>query len=605
MVDERQRSEIGSPISSAVSARWFRAIYDTPLLLSGILDGRGRVLDANRLCVEGCDLDRAAILGRPFWECGWWSPDAELSAQVRRWFEQAMATGQPIRTASHYFLGDGTRRMLDLALSPVRNADGDGYLVVLGSDITEAVVSRQQRERLITIEAEALRSEAEAQANELVVVRDAERRTGDRLRLLVGIALELVTVETLEDLTEVVLDRALPLLGADDGVVLVRTGANAARVSVSDRLGHGDQAAYREVPLSSPLPSTYTARTGLEVLLPDRAAGLAFAPEMAEVYRSTQREAWAYFPLRAGIRLIGSLAVAWRAERDFAEEEVSLLRAFAAQCAQALDRVQHLQRDRERAVAAQRLSETLQRSLLTQPPTPDALEIAVRYQAATEEAQVGGDWYDAFITAGGATMLAIGDIAGHDRVAAASMGQVRNVLRGLVYDSDDSPAVHLNRLDRALRGLRVNVVATAVLARIAEPAGDRGGVRELHWSNAGHLPPLLRRPDGTVVVLDRRPNLLLGVDPHISRDEHVIDLDEGSTLLLYTDGLVERRNTDIDTGITDLVRLFEQIGHQPPEQLCDALLRSVAPDHEDDIALLVLRCGPLTQPLWLAAPPRA
>ena len=144
---------------------------------------------------------------------------------------------------------------------------------------------------------------------------------------------------------------------------------------------------------------------------------------------------------------------------------------------------------------------------------------------AQQAAQVGGDWYDAFVTASGSTMLVVGDVSGHDQIAAATMGQVRNVLRGLAFDSEDGPADLLRRLDKALNGLELDTLATAVLARVEQPEDYRAdGRRRLRWTNAGHLPPLLREPDGTVHRLERGPDLLLGLIRGAERSEHTVDL---------------------------------------------------------------------------------
>jgi serine phosphatase RsbU (regulator of sigma subunit) len=367
--------------------------------------------------------------------------------------------------------------------------------------------------------------------------------------------------------------------------------AGVVRLAISDSLGQRAQIEYAVLPLESRLPGAYAARTGDEVLLPTRASGLAWSSEFEDVYRTTDRAAWATLPLQVGDRLLGALVVSWRDEHEFSDDELALLRGFAAMCAQALDRIQHLQADREAAHASQEMSETLQRSLLTQPPTPDALDIAVRYQPAQQVAQVGGDWYDAFITLSGTTMLVVGDVSGHDQIAAATMGQVRNVLRGLAFDSDDGPAALLSRLDEALNGLDLDTLATAVLARVEGPHSGGPGRRRLRWTNAGHLPPLLRDPDGTVHRLEHRPDLLLGLVRGAERTEHAVDLVPGSTLLLYTDGLVERREEGLDESIDALMDAFGAVGDRKPDEVCDAVLDAMGAEAgDDDVAMLVLRC---------------
>ena len=234
-----------------------------------------------------------------------------------------------------------------------------------------------------------------------------------------------------------------------------------------------------------------------------------------------------------------------------------------------------------------RAAETLQRSLLTGPPQPGHLEVAVRYVPAAREAQVGGDWYDVFAQPDGSTMLVIGDVAGHDTEAAACMAQLRGLLRGIAFDSAQSPAQVLARLDAAIDGLGLGALATVLVARLAA-AGD--GPLVLRWSNAGHLPPLVVGPDGAQQVLSA-PGLMLGVDPTATRADAEVVLEPGSTVLLYTDGLVERRDQVFDEGIEQLQQALAGLRQRPVEDLSDALLAGMLPAEraEDDVALVAVR----------------
>ena len=426
---------------------------------------------------------------------------------------------------------------------------------------------------------------------------DAERlrASEEGFARMATVALELGSVESLDDLSRVIIDHGLPALGADGGAIVVRDDTTGVvRLVVGHGLGAHVQSTYGELSLDSPLPAVHTARTGERVLLPTREAGLAFTADMATVYEDTRRHGWAFCPMWVGNRLLGSVAASWRDEHDFTVAETGLLEAFTALCAQTLDRLQRFQQQQQSTSALRQMSGALQRSLLTQPSTPAGLDVAVRYEPAAHEAQVGGDWHDAFVTTSGLLTLAIGDVSGHDQMAAAAMGQVRNLLRGLAFDSADSPAVLLSRLDAALRGLQLDTLATAVLAQVEQSPADRTrGVRRLRWSSAGHLPPMLRTPDGQVRVLTTPPDVLLGVDAGTERSERVAELVDGATLLLYTDGLVERRDTVLDDGIDDLRRVFAAVGGGCPEEVCDGIIAAVRDDdHEDDVALLVLRVGP-------------
>ena len=246
-----------------------------------------------------------------------------------------------------------------------------------------------------------------------------------------------------------------------------------------------------------------------------------------------------------------------------------------------------------RSRRAARAALTLQLSLLTEPPeVDDRLEYAVRYSPAEGGAKVGGDWYDVFQQPGRDTVLAIGDVVGHDSEAAACMGQLRGLLRGIGYDSDDTPAGVLTRLDRAIAGLRVDAIATVLVVRLEQTAAarDRGEAR-LRWSSAGHLPGVVVHPDGTTQLLSApRADLLLGVDPAAVRRDHELIVSLGSTLLLYTDGLVERRDQLFDIGIDLLRAELTSLRGLPVAEVADRVLARMLPAHpEDDVALVVVR----------------
>jgi serine phosphatase RsbU (regulator of sigma subunit) len=333
------------------------------------------------------------------------------------------------------------------------------------------------------------------------------------------------------------------------------------------------------------------------VLLSDRAASLAFTPGMAAVMADTGCEAFASLPLRVSGRTLGSLTVAWARPHTFPAREVEVLDAFAAHCARGIERITARQVERAAAAATTRMAETLQMSLLTDPVQPDHLQIAVRYRPAALDARVGGDWYDAFLTVDGDLSLVIGDVAGHDRDAVAAMGQLRNLLRGISYALNKPPAALLTALDTAMGHFAVGTFATAITAQIEQTALDKvRNRRRLHWSNAGHPPPLLLHPDGTAELLHTTPEVLLGVRPGRSRTDHVTPLPTGSTLLLYTDGLVERRGEDLDDGLERLVAAVEALTEHDLETFCDALISRLGDDGQDDIALLALRAHDLTRP---------
>jgi serine phosphatase RsbU (regulator of sigma subunit) len=266
---------------------------------------------------------------------------------------------------------------------------------------------------------------------------------------------------------------------------------------------------------------------------------------------------------------------------------LGFLGLVAAALRQAFDRARARDAERREAEVQRGLAEMFQRSLLPIPAAGDRPEVAVRYRPATEQAQIGGDWYDLFRLPDGSLMVVIGDVAGHDQQSAAAMAQVRNMTRGVAYTLDRAtPAPILRGIDRAMAGSAADVVATGVVAHVAGPPDD--DALRFTWSNAGHLPPVLLDVDGTATLLERHADLLLGLDVDARRDDHRVDLPPGATVLLYTDGLVERRGVPLADGLAWLVQALTGRHHLSPDELCDYLLETASAT-EDDVALLALR----------------
>jgi anti-sigma regulatory factor (Ser/Thr protein kinase) len=212
--------------------------------------------------------------------------------------------------------------------------------------------------------------------------------------------------------------------------------------------------------------------------------------------------------------------------------------------------------------------------------------LAARFIPGGAGVDVGGDWYDVLEIDGQRIGIAIGDVAGRGVQAASLMGQLRNALRAYAFEAH-GPAAALGRLNGLAWGLDRTVMATLVYL-VFDPGS--GLVR---LANAGHLPPLEARPDGTTRYLERGRSLPLGVgsSTHYSEAEYV--LQPGSTLLLYTDGLVEERQMPIDHGLARLSRSLAAADSGDLGALCDHLLETVKSRSEDDAALLALQPIPL------------
>ena len=299
----------------------------------------------------------------------------------------------------------------------------------------------------------------------------------------------------------------------------------------------------------------------------------------------------AVLPLLGRGRVLGLLTVFNGAQRGpFSRDDLAALREAAGQVGLALDNA--------RLHGEQRgLAEELQRSLLTELPQPDHLQLAARYSPAAQGTQVGGDWYDAFLVGDGTTSLVVGDVAGHDRGATVAMAQVRNVLRGVARAMVEPPAAVLSALDRAMEDLAVGALTTVVLAKVEQSEQDAArGLRTLRWSSAGHPPPLVIHPGGSAELLIRDADLLLGVAPGTDRHDHTQRLLPGATVLLYTDGLVERRGESLDVGLERLRGAAARLAGLELEAMCDALLDELAGPAEDDVALLAIRTHPEDRP---------
>lgn len=264
-------------------------------------------------------------------------------------------------------------------------------------------------------------------------------------------------------------------------------------------------------------------------------------------------------------------------ENSFAAEDVAVFSELARLTAAATDNA--LRYEHERDVA-----QLLQRAMLTDLPADGRLQFTARYLPAEAGLNVGGDWYDAFERPDGDMMAVVGDVTGHGLQAAALMGQLRTTLRAFAMDAG-GPGEVLTRMHRLLSHLQPDDLATAVLAQVSQD-----GV--LRWSNAGHPPPLVRAPDGTVTALEGH-DFLLGMPLEgAALEEFSIRPEPGATVLFYTDGLIERRGVPLGDGIDRLARAFGRAAgglDAIADQVLAEMLRDSA--REDDTCLLMFRAA--------------
>jgi serine phosphatase RsbU (regulator of sigma subunit) len=514
------------------------------------------------------------VVGRIIWQKYPQAVDSPFEENYRR----VVATGRPASFEAWF-------EPLQIWFQVDAFRTGAG-LVVTYDDVTER--RRTEDERAAAIAAREVAVEAAERA-----AAEAEE-SGRHLMLLGDINLAMTSTMDTDEAVQRFADLVVPLLA--DWCVVTVIDPDGTRRDVGR--AHKDptlvEAMHRyadlrvqtnnvtaPVPrmLRDPRPVVFPELTEEIVLsmVPDEKAREALAP--------LRPAAAAGFPLIARGEVIGGFTLINEPERG-AHTQLELRTAEIAsrRAALALDNARL-------AAANHQVAERLQLSLLSPPVQPDHLELAVRYRPATQGVSIGGDWYDAFLQPDGDTVLVIGDVMGHDIEAAAAMGQVKTLVRGIAYDRLEEPAGVLRRVDHALVGLAVPTLATALVCRVEQDDADRAsGLRRLRWSSAGHPDPMLLGADGSVVDLTAPVGPPLGIGWLGARVDGQVPMPEGSTLLLFTDGLFERRGLPLDEGRAQVREIVERNADLPLTLLCDRLLEELLGDGvEDDVAVLAVR----------------
>ncbi|MDQ0809013.1 PAS domain S-box-containing protein [Streptomyces sp. B3I7] len=318
---------------------------------------------------------------------------------------------------------------------------------------------------------------------------------------------------------------------------------------------------------------------------PDSGEGSALDARQSRLFAELGAHSAVVAPLQARRQVLGALTVARTGgQRPFTEEDLPLLGDVAGGLALGVDNAHLYQETRQ-------IAERLQRSLLPALPRTEHFRLAARYAPSSATAHVGGDWYDAFMLPGGEAALVIGDVTGHDLQAAVAMSSLRNMLRGIAVDRQEPPGEVLRRLDLASQTLYRNATATCLYGMVRGTPGAAGAVT-LHYATAGHLPPLLTTAQGETRHLEAGAGALIGMDPELPRPTGCETLPPHSTLLLYTDGLIERRGEHLDDAMTRLRRCTADLARAPLDVFCDEVLLRLGADSTDDIALLALRVTP-------------
>ena len=381
-------------------------------------------------------------------------------------------------------------------------------------------------------------------------------------------------------------------------------GASSAWVALLDEgkrtleLAHaaGHQPATRErfasFSIDAELPLAHAARTVTPLWLESPEAIFGPYPRFAEV--RPQAQAAAMLPLSDDGEALGAIGLVFDHAHLFRPHDRDYLLALTRLCGQALGRARRYQAEHD-------LAATLQQALLPAAlPRVDGLSLAVRYLPAADGTAAGGDFYEAVELGGGRLGIAVGDVVGHGPEAAAAMGQLRSALRAYALEGRP-PARVLQLLSRYVDGVSGARGATLVYA-IVDP-----GARELRYASAGHPPPLVVTAAGDTRFLEDARGVPLDRSLGFVYEDAVTTLPEFSTLVLYSDGAIERRGEPLDVGLERLAGAASAGARQEPADLCDALLEALIDASRplrDDVALLVARTLPhVVAPLhlWFAA----
>jgi serine phosphatase RsbU (regulator of sigma subunit) len=432
--------------------------------------------------------------------------------------------------------------------------------------------------------AERERADLQARARANRAEADSAR---ERLAFLMRAGALVAATRDRGDLLDQVTRLVVPSL-ADYCVVFLPTADGMLR---ADSLSHRNRALARQlaalrehpVPPAGPLHLQLAYTTGTSQLsrdVADQMPGWASAePGLIGVVRLMRPRSSVATPLLGPQGSLGVIVLSRGARRPrFTDADVQVIEELARRLSQGLANTDAFAR--EHAIA-----ETLQRSLLPDclPQLP-GLDLAVRYLPATEEAHVGGDWYDAFLLDGDRIGLVIGDVAGHSIASASVMGQVRSLLRGYAIDNPE-PGRVLERANTAVARLLPEALASIAYAVLDVATGD------LSYANAGHPPLAIVTDAGYAEYLDDATCAMLGADADAAYTTGYRLLKPGTRLLFYTDGLIESRHRDITDGLAILAETLRRSGPGSAEQTCamtHAALLGTGQRH-DDVCLMTAR----------------
>jgi len=478
-----------------------------------------------------------------------------LAPQLVRAISQDRDRTGPLAAGQRVLVPAEDRGSSSLEIRAGRVAPGRVMVVLL--DVSAERRLAVERDRLLAAE-KAAHAEAAAARDQAVAVSRHETAARLRLQALQAVTAGLATAVTSDQIADVLVGRGLGLI-ADHGVVALVDQTGHLLTRVTSEFPAAVARAYARVPLSRACetPVGQAATSGRRVTMASAEEIAARWPLVATSHPLTGTSSGLAVPVRAGDRSIGALGFGFRAAGPVSADTVAVAETLAELTGQALERARLY--EAEHAAAHQ-----LQQALLPRiPPELPGAGIGVRYRPADRSHDVGGDWYDAFELSGGRIGFAVGDVVGHDLDAAIAMGRLQQLLR-YVAASGARPAELLRALDDACPAVTGTSFATLGYAEYC-PAD-----RIVTYASAGHPPPLLVA-GGRAAYLNDGQSTPLGFGD-AARPEAQLTAPPGTMLILYSDGLIERRRENIDCGFDRLAALAESLTGTDAQHWSDSLL---------------------------------
>lgn len=412
--------------------------------------------------------------------------------------------------------------------------------------------------------------------------REVERRERIRLESLSALAQQLAAALTAEDIGHALEEQVIHDAGAKamhlglvspDGATLHWVRMSGHAPEVVERFGSGVAIGDRTV-------GTDVVRTGQSIIVATAVEYAGVYPDNVRWQQISGTETVVGWPLTAGGDPFGTLVLAWSERQPLDPAQLAYISAVATMVGQALVRARIYQDEHARAAV-------LQSAVLPDSPSEvSGLDISVTYEPADVIQGLGGDWYDVMELPGNRTYFAVGDVVGHGLPAVEDMAQLRAAGRTLAY-AGLPPGRLLTELNQLTRDTSQGKFATMAVAIFDAAAGS------MSYCLAGHPPPLLRRHTGEVIRLSEGRGVVMGPMPHAVYDEERVCVAPGEILVMYTDGLVERRGFPIEKGISHAQRII--VGWEPHVDLresCQALQETLAPrPRADDVCVIAVRFG--------------